>query len=33
MCGLRVETVIRVVKSMEQQGLLGIDEDGKIILS
>ncbi len=33
MCGLRVETVIRVVKSMEQHGVLAIDEEGKIILS
>lgn len=31
MTGLRVETVIRSIKSMEQQRLLLIDEGGKII--
>ncbi len=31
MTGLRVETVIRSIKSMEQQQLLSLDEGGKII--
>lgn len=32
MTGLRVETVIRSIKSLEQKHLLKIDEDGKIVL-
>jgi len=32
MCGLRVETVIRIVKHMEQKQLLEIAENGKIVL-
>jgi CRP-like cAMP-binding protein len=31
MTGLRVETVIRSIKSMEQKGLLRLDEGGKIL--
>lgn len=31
MTGLRVETVIRIVKSLEQKGKLTIDEEGKIV--
>jgi CRP-like cAMP-binding protein len=31
MTGLRVETVIRSIKNLEQQRLLSIDEQGKII--
>jgi hypothetical protein len=30
MTGLRVETVVRSIKAMEQQGILAI-EDGKIV--
>lgn len=31
MTGLRVETVIRTIKSLEQKGILDIDPDGKIL--
>jgi CRP-like cAMP-binding protein len=31
MTGLRVETVIRSIKSMEKKGLLELDEEGKIL--
>jgi hypothetical protein len=31
MTGLRVETVIRSIKAMEQRKLLAIDADGKIL--
>jgi CRP/FNR family transcriptional regulator, cyclic AMP receptor protein len=31
MTGLRVETVIRTIKSLEQKGILDLDPDGKIL--